>query len=417
MNYGWVKKRKDKIKYLFVKFIKIAILLLVFWCSILINGKLLDKICNNYIKLVDTGVFKSTLNFSWPLIDVVYNSGNISVSFSNEIKSAIQGIFSFDFAKPLSILNVHTPLLYVYYNKVYLPNLTLSESDQSYKIDYSFLWDGSSDGKSAGDGLASSIYMDGELEIKNIPDENAVANGEIKIINETKYKINVESLLKEPLKLNFDKKGPKLLIYHTHTTESYILNPADIGKSNIPSNNEDPKYNVVRVGEELSQIMKKNYNIDTVHNGTIHDLPVYNNSYNNAYVTVTSILKGYPSIAVVFDIHRDAIEGNKKLRLTTRIDGKEVAQIAFVVATGEIGLEHPNWRENLKLALKIQEILNSKYPGLMRPIYISKYRYNQHVNNGALIIEVGGNGNTLDEAVESMKYFAEAVNEVINNNR
>ena len=423
MNYGasrkkdFTSKKKDIVKNVISKGIKIIIIAVIISGIVFTSNKLLSKPSTNIIEKIDTGVFKGTLNLSWPLIDAVYNSGNVSVSFSNEIKSIINSIFSFDFGKPITILNTHTPLLYVYYNRTYLPNLAIRESDKSYKLDYSHLWEENSIEKSIENGLASSIYLDEEQETKDVPDNNTSANGEIRIINETKYKIDVESLLKEPLKLNLDKKGPKVLIYHTHTTESYILNSADIGKTSVPSNNEDPKYNVVRVGEELTQVLKKNYNIDVIHNGTIHDLPNYNYSYNNAYVTVTSILKSFPSVGIVFDIHRDGIEGNKKLRLTTTINGKQVAQIAIVVATGEIGLEHPNWKENLKLALKLQEKLNEKYPGLMRPIYISKYRYNQHVSNGALIVEVGGDGNTLDEAITSMKYFAEAVSEIINNNK
>jgi stage II sporulation protein P len=150
-----------------------------------------------------------------------------------------------------------------------------------------------------------------------------------------------------------------------------------------------------------------------LHNGTIHDYPNYKSSYANSLSTVKKYLKSYPSLRILLDIHRDGLgAGNPKLRVNTKINGKNAAQIMFVVGTNGTGLEHPNWRENLKLALKLQEKLNSKYPGLAKPIYISKNRYNQHETNGALIIEIGGDGNLLSECLESTKYLAEVIGEI-----
>ena len=85
------------------------------------------------------------------------------------------------------------------------------------------------------------------------------------------------------------------------------------------------------------------------------------------------------------------------------------AQLMFVVGTDGGGLEHPNWKQNLKVAVKIQEKANEMYPGLFRDMNLSKSRYNQHVSNGAFIIEVGTTGNTLEEAKNSMKYLANVI--------
>ena len=99
---------------------------------------------------------------------------------------------------------------------------------------------------------------------------------------------------------------------------------------------------------------------------------------------------------------------------TVKIDNRYAAQMMFVIGTDGGGLEHPNWKQNLKMAVKIQEKANEMYPGLFRPIIVRNSRYNQHVTTGAFIIEVGATGNTLEEATGSMKYLADVLNEVLN---
>lgn len=151
-----------------------------------------------------------------------------------------------------------------------------------------------------------------------------------------------------------------------------------------------------------------------IHNATVHNQPSDTGAYGRSLNTATNILKSYPSIKIVLDIHRDGL-GESKLRVASKINGKDTAKIMFVVGTDGTGLEHPNWRENLKLALKLQQKLNEKYPGITRPVYMSRNRYNQHLTNGSLIVEIGGDGNTINECLESAKYLAEVLNEVINN--
>ena len=214
--------------------------------------------------------------------------------------------------------------------------------------------------------------------------------------------------METPLKLNSQKRGPKVLIYHTHTTESFITDLGELEKTGIPNRTTDATNNVVRVGEELAQILRKKYNIEVIHNSTIHNYPSDTGAYGRSLNTASNILTSYPSIQIVIDIHRDGIEG-KKLRTVTEINEKKVAKIMFVVGT-----DHPQWKENLKLAITLQNMLNEKHPGITRPIYMSKYRYNQHLSNGALIIEIGGDGNLISECLESTKYLAEVINEVLN---
>jgi stage II sporulation protein P len=167
-----------------------------------------------------------------------------------------------------------------------------------------------------------------------------------------------------------------------------------------------------RVGEELTQNLEKKFGIDVLHNGTVHDYD-RDAAYGVALPTVQKILKGNPSIKVVLDIHRDGIDAKKtEAAVGKKINGRNAAQIMFVVGTSEM-LPHATWKENLKFAVKLQQKLNEKYPGLARPIWLSNKRYNQHVTNGALIIEVGADGNLLSECLESTKYLAEALNDVL----
>ena len=165
----------------------------------------------------------------------------------------------------------------------------------------------------------------------------------------------------------------------------------------------------MRVGEELTKNLKK-YNIGVVHNTTVHDAD-YNSSYAKSLNTLTTNLKKNSKLKVTIDLHRDAM-GDEKLRVVKNINGKDVARIMFVIGTDQ-KLENPVWKENLKLALKVQKRLNEIAPGLAKPIYISKNRYNQHLTDGSVIIEIGGDGNTISECVASTKYLAQAINDVI----
>lgn len=389
----------------------------------------------NIVEDVDTSHFKTTLNYSIPLIDTVYNSGNINISFMSEIGNLIKSIFEFDLNSPYTILNAQSSYFYSYYNKDYLPGLEKRIAENEKKAEPGT----GNKPEEGGDpqttdkeplietdpepGIeedetkqlkedASSISWPPEEEGKG---QGPVSSGKIVIQNETKLKVDradIDKMLKEPLKLKFDRKGPWILIYHTHTTESYLSKPEDINKKNIPNRVTDIKKNIVRVGDELTKNLENKYGIDVLHNGTFHDIPNYNLSYVNSMNTLSKILKSYPSLKLSLDLHRDGIGGNKKLRSVAKINGKNAAQVMFVVGSNE-RLIHPEWRENLKLAVKLQAKLNEIAPGLAKPIYISRNRYNQHMAQRGITIEIGGDGNTLTEALESTKYLAKAISDVI----
>lgn len=418
-----MKTRHLKNKRIFFKIIlRTALFIFLSFIAIkggTLGGNFVSKIEGTVVKSIDVHNFKSILNTSFPIIDSVYNSGNISISFYGEIKNIISYIFGFDFRSPETVLNSNLVILNNYYIKYY-PEVLLNRENQ-VKLDYS---NDENTVDAEKNGLLvdqSSIYTEEEIPNQNKENKDNKNNDigyqsqmKIAIRNDTNEKIDINELLKAPISKLTSKKGPKVLIYHTHTTESYVDKASNLNKTDFPSWSKDPQKGVVRVGDQLASILKKNYDIDVIHNGTIHDYPDYNSSYANSLKTVSSILKSYPSINVVIDLHRDGLGGQgKKLRVVKEVNGKNAAQVMFVMGTNKNGLYHPNWKENMKFALKLQDTLNKICPGLAKPINLSKNRYNQHVSDKALIIEVGGDGNLLEECLESTKYLAQAISQVV----
>jgi stage II sporulation protein P len=415
MNSKQKFKGKEKIIITIVRWL----LFFVLACSAvrvgILGGSILSSVDSDLIKNIDVGRFRTALNNAFPIIDTIYNSGNISISFTGEINNLIKGIFGFEVNNPVTILNAESPYVYSYYENDYQRILAQRDNERNIQKNEYTDTDQQETEKMGLLQDQSSIYMEQEDSTQvSPPENNAVSEGKITVHNETKEKLNIDELLKQPLKINFDKKGPQVLIVHTHTTEGYINSLSDLNNKNAVTSSRDPRYSVVRVGDEIAEILRKKYGIEVVHNGTVHDYPDYNKSYTNCLSTVTKILKSYPSIKVVLDIHRDGLGGNgQKLRAVKNINGKNAAQVMFVVGSNATGLNHPNWKENLAFAVKLEDRLNSICPGLAKPIFISRYRYNQHVTNGAIIIEVGGDGNLLSECIESAKYIAQAINDVL----
>ena len=172
----------------------------------------------------------------------------------------------------------------------------------------------------------------------------------------------------------------------------------------------DLNFSVARIGTELTnELKKKGFNV--IHNKTYHDYPAYSGSYSRSLETIKNILQG-TNIEFVLDIHRDAVGSSSKYAPSIKIGDKKVAQMMFVIGTDGGGLEHNNWQQNLKKAIKIQEKANEMYPNLFRPIIVRNSRYNQHLTTGSFLIEVGATGNTLDQAILSMKCLANIYEEV-----
>lgn len=235
--------------------------------------------------------------------------------------------------------------------------------------------------------------------------------------NETTYDFNPQQLFDEPLKFDFSGEGPHILIVHSHSSESYAVTEKNYYLPSDPDRTENKNYNVVRIGTEIANVLKTK-GIKAVLNTTLHDYPSYNGSYKRSLATVEEYLKKYPSIKVVLDIHRDAIVKNDgtKIKLVTDINGQKAAQIMLLTGSDQGGLEHPNWRENLKFAMKLQSKFDSMYPTLVRPVSFTKERYNTHTTYASIIVEVGTTGNTLEEALVSAKCIGNVVAEFVKSN-
>ena len=143
-----------------------------------------------------------------------------------------------------------------------------------------------------------------------------------------------------------------------------------------------------------------------LHDTELYDYPSYDGAYARSGEAIERYLAEYPNIAVVIDLHRDALGTEETIYKTVTDTGEtSSAQLMFVMGTDE-SLEHPDWRENLKLALTLQQAAEVQYPSLMRPVDLSCWRYNQQYTQGSMILEVGTCGNSLAEALEAVERFA-----------
>ena len=220
--------------------------------------------------------------------------------------------------------------------------------------------------------------------------------------NFTGYDPDIEKLLTSPLSWDLTEDAPAVLILHTHATESYT------GTSGYRST--DAGCNMLRVGQEIARILEEN-GVGVIHDTTLHDKPSYNGSYNNARKTIEARLSEYPSIRLVLDVHRDALELTDSVQLSTyaQVDGQASAQLMLVMGTNAGGLNHPDWQENLSVALKLQALLERNHPGICRPIHLRTERFNQDLSGGGMIVEVGAAGDTLEEALVAARAFAESI--------
>lgn len=219
--------------------------------------------------------------------------------------------------------------------------------------------------------------------------------------NSTDYAIDYENILSSKLGFEItDTEEPQVLIVHTHTTESYLINDNGYYFTDYPFRTENPERNMVAIGKKIVNSLKKN-GISAIQATEIHDR-TYTGSYNRSEQTIYKYLEKYPDIKVILDIHRDAVgydDERGKYKPTFTFNGKKAAQIMIMSGydpTNSYGLEH--WKENLTFALKLQQKAESLYPGMTRPLYFGDFAYNMFINNGSLLIEVGTETNTLSEA-------------------
>ncbi len=232
--------------------------------------------------------------------------------------------------------------------------------------------------------------------------------------NPTSFSIDPSSLAARKKSWSFDKKGPEILIVHTHGSEAYNTHNGAWYLDTDSFRSLDITENIVSIGEELAKILTTaGYNV--LHSTTMYDQPTYSTSYSSALKGINAYIKQYPSIRVVIDVHRDSMAATDgtRYKLISNDTDEPCAQMMLVMGTGESGLSFPNWRDNLSFAIRLQKAILEKYPTLMRPIAMTKHRYNEHATRASFILEVGTDGNTLTEAKKAIVRFGEILAEYL----
>jgi stage II sporulation protein P len=200
---------------------------------------------------------------------------------------------------------------------------------------------------------------------------------------------------------------PQILIYHTHSQESYADSAPGVQSETI-----------VGVGERLAKILREDYGFNVIHHLGQYDIDGRDYAYSKAMEGISAVLENNPSIEVMIDLHRD--ETNADTRLVTTIQDKEMAKFMFfngLCYTRELGqlesLSNPYIQENLAFAFQMQLFADEYYPGLTRRIYLKGYRYNMHFRPKSLLIELGSQTNTLEEAMNSCDPIAHIIASVL----
>ena len=249
--------------------------------------------------------------------------------------------------------------------------------------------------------------------------ETMVSNGNmtfenISVRNTSGYDIDPGELLSEPLPFDIeDNRSVQVLVYHTHTCESYLEDDSGVYYDDFYPRSTDPEKGVMAVGEELVETLKQR-GIGAVHDTTLHDYPSYEGSYARSWETICGYLEKYPSIKVTIDLHRDAMtsQDGTKYKPTFEHDGGKAAQIMIMTGCDDSG-DFDFWDENLIFAMQLQKRCEDMFPGMTRPLSFGEFTYNMNFNNGSLLIEVGADGNTAEEACRSGRYLGEALAELL----
>ena len=218
---------------------------------------------------------------------------------------------------------------------------------------------------------------------------------------QTAADIAAEAAQPLPFAIEKDSAAPQVLIMHTHATEDYRLSAGLWFTPGDGARSTDRSINMCTVGRVMADTLNA-AGICTLHDETLNDYPSYTGSYANSRAVVQQYLAQYPSIKVVLDVHRDAIERENGTRCAPvcTIDGRQAAQVMIICGCDNgTSVQLPAWRQNLRFAAAWERSMEAKYPGLTRPVLFSYRFYNQDLTTGSLLIEIGGHGNNLNEAL------------------
>lgn len=209
---------------------------------------------------------------------------------------------------------------------------------------------------------------------------------------------------------------PLVAIYHTHSSEMYHGRDQHTKGEQFFAGDYcwGQDLGVISVGDELARILAEEYKIPVVHSRQIHDYPVFRDAYTNSRLTLENILRQYPSVQIVLDIHRDGLTKPPETAIATTVAGEMLARVAIVVGKGRVGFSNPHWEDNHRLATRLHQAMERLYPGLSRGIVVKDWPYNQELHPQAILLEIGDHYNTREEAIKSARLVADALATLLN---
>ncbi|MBP3581077.1 MAG: stage II sporulation protein P [Clostridia bacterium] len=354
----------------------------------------------------------ATLFFCVTTLDRKYNDGKLADFATDYIKQRYRQIIDKD------VKDVYKQELYTLSKYKFTENNDVVKPLSKQELPQSMKENETSDTSvQVTASIKTSVNADGET-FYPITTADLSATSVTDLNNNTCYTPDMEKISQAyPLALEdyeINENEPLVLLVHTHACESYTEFDGMYPESES-SRTEDTQKNVVRVGEEIAHTLES-YGINTIHCTRLCDKESFIDAYNVSHDVVKEYLEKYPSIRVVVDVHRDAIikDSGESIKPTVNIGGQDYAQLMFVVGTGQTAHSHPDWEENLSLATCVQKEGMERYPGLFRTINLRAVPFNQWLSCGYLLLEVGSNSNSLDEALASGQAFAHILSAVLN---
>ena len=228
--------------------------------------------------------------------------------------------------------------------------------------------------------------------------------------------IEVIAQAEMPAELPEDESKPRVLLYHTHTWEAYEMTPETQYAPTETWRTRDERYNMIRIGEALAQALEA-LGFAVEHDKTAFEPPNLSSAYTRSLEMIKERLARGEQYDYIFDVHRDAYSGPYNGANSVQAEGKRIAYVMMLVGKGTGATnsgfdERPDWPKNLDLAQRITDSMNAQVKGVSREVKIKPGRFNQHVSTGALLVEVGNNKNTLEEALAACPVIAQAIAEV-----
>lgn len=369
----------------------------------------MNKRTNFKEKIFDV-LIKMIVPFFFCIAIVLFGADNVSEKLLN---------MSFLLSNPLSVFSTNTQTS----QNPNRENTVTNETPQSQTASSSIVFSVSSDIKKLVDNAEkkyANSSNDGKISAEDYSIKNATAeyNG-IYLRNTTQNhgEIDIAHYLNKKVQASVNKNKPAVLIYHTHTSETYELLDRGFYTNERSTRSENSSENMVRVGEEICNVLERN-GYKTIHDKTVYDETV-SGAYTRARTNISKILKENPSIQVVLDIHRDSIylKDGTRVKTVSQINGEKVAQIMITTGCEDGNVtDFPNWEKNLTFALNLQQSLVREAPSLMRPLNLAGRKYNMDLMPCALHIEIGTDANTLTEAVNSANILGESLSKLLKEN-